>query len=558
MKNWKRFLAIAVLICFAVALVPVKAHADAFTAAMIGQMAYGVAAGLGITFSAGNATATGMSDFMTGQVEQYVNERGGTIASVFQGQAAVTAAGKLLMAHNLYNGITEFIGWLSDKKGLSDTGSQLTAGQYNGEFLPIENQNGVTSNGELTGVGIEVLFSGQTFSSGVYQSYAVYNGGARVTSNRSPSPGSYGYLPQFTIGYSGNAIVVYVPIKFSDGRSGSTFSTVATVSNLQNSLSWTAPPNWAAPQPLPEDKSMEQTYSGPGFAEPQDLPDFLTRIPQAIADGTLEVNDSIVDTGGNEPPPSPSPSPSPSPTPSGPKLSIADKIGILIGEIIGILYDTTGDTAQETIDQVADEVQDVTQSITDAITETQISTSGQTQTAIQQQTQTITDTMTQTQTQTQTAIQDATQTITDTITDTQTDIKDAIQDLTDTQTDIKDAIQDQTQTQEDIKDAIQDLTDVPDQWEPQKHPLPRGVFPFCIPFDLHDFIKALSAAPQTPEVHVPFDLNLPLPGGGVLPFHYQFDLDLHQFDGLAEVLRTLEFIAFGVGLLFVTGKVIKW
>lgn len=557
MKNWKRFLAIAMLICFAVALVPVKAHADAFTAAMIGQMAYGVAAGLGITFTASSATGQGVSDFMTGQVEQYVNERGGTIASVFQGQAAVTAAGKLLIAQNTYNAITGFIDWLGDKAGLSSDGGVLSQGDYNGTQLGV----GEEAKGEQaipsTGVGGYAYREKTYWGEKGYAQFVVYNGGAIVADKGTTEDRLY--TGSYYVEYS-NGVVYVCPEIIRVGvityYSRIAAATAVSDSQINNKISWTAPPNWATPQPLPEDKSKEQKYSGPGFADPLDLPDFLTRIPQAVADGTLEVEDSIVDTGGNEPPPSPSPSPSPAP--SGPKLGIAEKIGIIIGEIIGILYDTTGDTAQETIDQVADEVQDVTQNITDAITETQISTSGQIQTAIQQQTQTISDTMTQTQTQTQTAIQDATQTITDTITDTQTDIKDAIQDLTDTQTDIKDAIQDQTQTQEDIKDAIQDLTDVPDQWEPQKHPLPRGVFPFCIPFDLHDFIIALSAEPETPEVHVPFDVDLPLPGGNVLPFHYQFDLDLHDFDGLAEVLRTLEFIAFGVGLLFVTGKVIKW
>jgi len=43
MKNWKRYFALALLVCFAVTLVPIKAHADALTAGMIGSLAYAAA-----------------------------------------------------------------------------------------------------------------------------------------------------------------------------------------------------------------------------------------------------------------------------------------------------------------------------------------------------------------------------------------------------------------------------------------------------------------------------------------------------------------------------------
>lgn len=525
MKNWKRYLALALLVCFAVTIVPVKAHADALTVGMIGSIAYGIASSMGINFTAGSATGTGISNYMTGQVESYVNARGGSLSSLFVGEAAINAAGKLVVAQTLYNGVRDFIGWLGEKVGLSSSGNTLTDGQYDGEFMPTEYGEGTN---EVSPYGISITFGGpEQYTWGVgYGSIQGWNNGQQTMGLVTPSYLRYTGEYQLMVGDGG----IYVSAGRVNKDTGEKFinlniKVVSTESTLTDSLTWSVPENWGMPQPMPENKDWEGDFSDtPGWAEPQDLPDFLSKIPVAVAENNLEVTGQIVeaDTGGD--PPFPSPSPSPSPAPSYNKQGIA----LLIAEIIAIINSLTGDTAvpEEQIEDVAQQITDAAQTLPDAITQT----GTQTQTAIQDATQTITDTITQTQTQTQTKIQDATQTITDTITDTQTE----------------------------IKDVIQDLTDVPDDFEPQKHPLPRGVFPFCIPFDLHDFIVALSATPQTPEVHVPIDINFPLPGGNVLPFHYQFDLDLHDFDGLAQVLRTLEFIAFGVGLLFVTGKVIKW
>lgn len=77
------------------------------------------------------------------------------------------------------------------------------------------------------------------------------------------------------------------------------------------------------------------------------------------------------------------------------------------------------------------------------------------------------------------------------------------------------------------------------------------LFPFCIPFDIYRFVTMFSASPVAPHVQIPF--NIPAIG-----LQYTFDLDFSSFDGVASVLRSVELIAFCVGLAILTSKVIRW
>lgn len=77
------------------------------------------------------------------------------------------------------------------------------------------------------------------------------------------------------------------------------------------------------------------------------------------------------------------------------------------------------------------------------------------------------------------------------------------------------------------------------------------LFPFCIPFDIYRFVTMFSASPVAPHVQIPF--NIPAVG-----LQYTFDLDFSSFDGVASVLRSVELIAFCVGLAILTSKVIRW
>lgn len=77
------------------------------------------------------------------------------------------------------------------------------------------------------------------------------------------------------------------------------------------------------------------------------------------------------------------------------------------------------------------------------------------------------------------------------------------------------------------------------------------LFPFCIPFDIYRFVTMFNASPVAPHVQIPF--NIPAIG-----LQYTFDLDFSSFDSVASVLRSVELIAFCVGLAILTSKVIRW
>lgn len=69
-------------------------------------------------------------------------------------------------------------------------------------------------------------------------------------------------------------------------------------------------------------------------------------------------------------------------------------------------------------------------------------------------------------------------------------------------------------------------------------------FPFCIPFDVYDFVAVFNATPQAPVITWKFPN-----GDGTFT---EQTLDFSIFDPVARVFRTCELIAFCVGLAMVT------
>lgn len=114
-----------------------------------------------------------------------------------------------------------------------------------------------------------------------------------------------------------------------------------------------------------------------------------------------------------------------------------------------------------------------------------------------------------------------------------------------TQQDIKETSESIDSTLKEVKDAIQ-----PGEITPKKFDL-RRLFPFCIPFDIHNMLKKFDAEPQAPHVQLPFVIES-------IGFSYMFDLDFSAFDGLASAMRTIELIVYCLGLAWATSKVIKW
>lgn len=71
----------------------------------------------------------------------------------------------------------------------------------------------------------------------------------------------------------------------------------------------------------------------------------------------------------------------------------------------------------------------------------------------------------------------------------------------------------------------------------------RDFFPFCIPFDIRDFLALFEATPEAPEITWKF----PSYTGGQLSY-IEEEMDLSDFDPAALILRKLELVAFIVGL----------
>lgn len=94
-----------------------------------------------------------------------------------------------------------------------------------------------------------------------------------------------------------------------------------------------------------------------------------------------------------------------------------------------------------------------------------------------------------------------------------------------------------------IADVVVDTTAIDDYTIPGLQTL----FPFCLPFDLIDFLNILSAPPEAPHFQIP--IRYPTGSGWM---EYLVDIDLSAFDSVAMILRNMELLAFIVGLIILT------
>lgn len=78
----------------------------------------------------------------------------------------------------------------------------------------------------------------------------------------------------------------------------------------------------------------------------------------------------------------------------------------------------------------------------------------------------------------------------------------------------------------------------------------RDYFPFCIPFDLFDFLTVLVAEPEAPC----FVWEIPVPQMGRT---FTVEVDLSAWDSVAALFRKLELLAFIIGLGWVTREKIR-
>lgn len=488
---------IAVFICFCLffaILSPLKrkAYADPFTASQIASASYAFMAGAGITFNSGSATASGMNDFMTKQIESYVNQSGGSLADVFVGQMAVDVAGKLAMSYDMYNSMKDFVGWLRDKYTLSAEDFSLTDGEYNGLFLPAEAET-VT---EYVG-GYQAVFTNY-IGNARYPGYRNVNLKSDGYSMASWTSGtSVLYIGPVTLRYDNNIVVADCVTRDSNnGAISAKSKNVATSVSLNNSLSWNGS-EYIQPTVLNPDKEWTGTVGG--YSVPDtNLDQLLGNIDRAVADNNLVVDGEVIDI----------PIPPPTPGPIDPSTPLNE-----------VPWEGLDTNLQNLYNQGLEEIGKIGEA-QDAITD-----------AVADQTGALED-----------AIADNAGTVSGAIEQAVSDVQDAISEQTQTLSESASATAEATET---IAEALEDEAI---NW--QKFDL-RGLFPFCIPFDIYNMLDALDASPTAPHVQLPFVIES-------IGLNYIIDLDFSAFDQVAAVMRQMELIVYGIALAWATSKVIKW
>lgn len=79
------------------------------------------------------------------------------------------------------------------------------------------------------------------------------------------------------------------------------------------------------------------------------------------------------------------------------------------------------------------------------------------------------------------------------------------------------------------------------------------VFPFCIPFDFVDMIKALQATPKAPSFKFPiYSINNKFQ----LKKTGDINVDLSQFDSVASLFRNIMLLVFCIGLMLATKNLV--
>lgn len=100
-----------------------------------------------------------------------------------------------------------------------------------------------------------------------------------------------------------------------------------------------------------------------------------------------------------------------------------------------------------------------------------------------------------------------------------------------------------------IPDAIKGIFAKSDNLDKKYDTDWQSVFPFCVPFDLIEFLGVLAAEPEAPVIQWRFyvpnicDENI--------------EIDLSVFDTVAQIMRTLELLAFCIGLILLTRNIIR-
>lgn len=496
-----------------------KVYADPFTAGQIASTSYALFNSWGISFTATNASASGMSNFMTNEIESYVNSRGGSISDVFIGDIAVDVAGKLVVAQDMYNSILTFGEWLKDKYSLSSEDFSLCNGFIDGKEIGKD----TASPEVIQDSGLYPIYgSPKTNTHGVtfYQSAKLYNGPYLVSTQT--ITGNYGWSLGYSIDYYGNQVRLLLPrYSVSDGiyRGVNAFP-VATTGQfpVTDSLSWNGS-DYIEPTVLNPDKEWTGTIGG--YSVPDtNLDQLLGNIDQAVADNNLVVDGEVIDI----------PIPTPTPVPIDPGTPLGD-----------VPWEGLDTNLQNLYDQGLEEIGKIGEA-QDAITDSIYDQTGALEGAIADNAGVVSGAIDQAVSDVNQGLQTQTGALSGAIGQAVSDVTDAINTQTEALSETAAATAAAT---EDIADALEDESI---NW--RKFDL-RGLFPFCIPFDIYNMLQAFDAAPIAPHVQLPFVIES-------IGFSYTIDLDFSGFDQVAAVMRQMELIVYGIALAWATSKVIKW
>lgn len=80
-----------------------------------------------------------------------------------------------------------------------------------------------------------------------------------------------------------------------------------------------------------------------------------------------------------------------------------------------------------------------------------------------------------------------------------------------------------------------------------------GLFPFCIPFDLIDMLKAMQSNRVAPVIEIPVKFHF----GNTVNYDHTFTVDFDEYSEFIEIFRVLQIVGFSVGLILITRQIIK-
>lgn len=501
------------LIVFQFSFISNIAYADGLSAFVIGGLSYTIGQQIGLTFSMTGATAQQTQVWMGNQIDTYTSSSGKSLAEAFGDQVFIDSVGKIAIGHITYNGICDFLTWLKQTYDLDANIKSLNdmIGEYTLDHDAYKDDNLFTYNDWTVNNRESGSFWGL---------YWVNSDGVIQGSRASVSVNTYPIFAGYTIKKTGSrALTAYGRYTNSLGGTQTqavshTFDSVINSANISSTYFDTGFPTVLYP-----DKEWTGTIGGQDWPD-TNLDQLMGQVYQDVADNNLDVEGEVIDV----------PVPTPTPMPIDPDTPLQDVPWEGLDNNLQQLYEQGLEeigTIGEARDAITDAVGEQTGALEDAIADNAGVVSG----AIDQAVSDV-----------GTAIGTQTGVISGAIDQAVSDVQTAIGEQT--------AVLDESlsATAEGVETIAEAIEDEAINW--QKFDL-RGLFPFCIPFDIYNMLKALDASPTAPHVQLPFVIQS-------LGFSYLIDLDFSAFDSVAAIMRQMELICYGLALAWATSKVIKW